>query len=132
MSLFLFEKKNLTLLDKITLAESNYHQLAKLVRMHTEAASARTEKFTEAGFTEDDTVDYEKAKKAAGMSLIGKLDSMTSFIELRLAKDESKYLAAGKELRKALTELFGENEVVPFTAMGARKGLSALDKSQVD
>lgn len=122
---FLIEKGKSDVLERLLIANTKYHDLAHLTRMHSEAATERQSRL-ETPISENPALSFERAAEVLGGELIGRLDSLAKAIDRRLENDQQIYLNAGKALRAALVELFEEEGLMRFRPLGANEKALSL------
>lgn len=123
---FLFEYKSATILERLINAELQYHDLAKLIHIHSETAEQMQQKLAAAGAPLNGEASIANLETVVGTALVAKLNSFVPAIFIHLERDEQKYLDAVSELRSLLVKIFGPKGIAdvqkaaPQPAQGAK------------
>ena len=127
---FLVEDGNNKLFEKLVHVETKYHDLRRVLAMHTDAAillQKKLEELTQLSPPKQITSE-EQLKQFVGDELSAKLEALTLALKNRVTKSEATYVAAGKQLHEFMIAKF-KNKVFPFSAFGAKAGLSLLENA---
>ncbi len=128
---FLVEDGSHELFTRLVHVENKYHDLRRILAMHTDAAISLQKKMDELTQPSCPTpiTSEEHLKLLVGSELFGRLESLTSALKNRVTSNEATYVAAGKQLHDLMIAKFEDN-VFPFSAFGAKVGLSQLDRER--
>ncbi len=124
---FLMDCGNDKLFTSLVHAETNYHELGRLLARHSNAASQMQHKFNAAGWNDQRILSEEIIQNAVGLNLVGELESLVHAISKRIETKEEVYMYAGQQLEAFMKNKF-KCKVFVFRSLGAKAGLSKLDQ----
>jgi hypothetical protein len=111
---FLFQEGGAANFGYLHLAEQRYHDLASIVKIHSEAVADVQKRLAEAGLTSKSEFLITDAAKAAGPELVAKVSSLFESLEHRFKSDRRDYERAFSEMQKTMRQIFGKKGVLSF------------------